>query len=254
MNKPLQSKFTAALFLMLPPLASAFPLTTDDTGTQGLGHSKIELTHEREVERGQTAREISIVNEISLAHGFQPGLDGFFTLPYREKHVHETAAADTHANGVGDIKLGVKWRFIEREDISLALKADITAPTGDAARQFGSGKPTQTVNAIAGYAAAPWKINLNLAYTQLHNTRNQRESIGRISAALVRKLDGDWKIMGDIGVANSKSKAVSQVLTFLGAGAAYAVSRDITLEVGLKYGLSSAEADFTGLAGLNLRF
>ena len=244
----------AMLMLTVSPLAVAgFPLSTEDTGTLGQGRSKIELIGEWGEDRESGAREVSVTQEISMAHGLLDHLNGFFTLPYRDVRNH-AAGISTHVHGVGDVKFGMKWRYFERGGLSLGVKAVITTPTGDDAEKLGSGKSTQAINAIASYEAGPWEFDFDLGYKRNRNTLNQREQLGSISAALVRRLDNRWKVMADIGVASNKSKKSSQMPAYLGAGASFAMTKDMSLDAGVKYGLTSVETDFTGLVGLNLRF
>ena len=244
--------YWAMLMLAVSPLAAAFPLSTEDTGTLGQGRSKVELTGEWGEERGGGSREVSVTQEISMIHGLLDHLNGFFALPYRDVRTH-TAASRTHVGGVGDAKFGMKWRFFERGGLSFGVKAVITAPSGDEVEKLGNGKSTQAINAIASYATGSWKFNFDLGYKRNRNTLSQRERLGSISAAAVRSLDSRWKVMADIGVASNKSERSNQAPAYLGAGLSFAMTKDMSLDVGVKHGLTSVETDFTGLVGLNLR-
>ena len=238
----------------LTPTVCAFPLSTEDTGTQGLGKSKIELTSEREVEREQGAREITATHEIALAHGLLEHFDASIAHTYRTLREQAAQGDSVRAQGVGDIKIGMKWRFYERDGLSFGLKGRFTAPTADAARKLGNGKPTQSFDAIASYATEPWALHFNLGYSHNRNTRQQREHLGRASTALVWRLDGRWKVMADVGVARNKSQSSKQILAFAGAGLAYAWTPQLKFELGIKQGLTPAETDFTGLVGMSYRF
>lgn len=243
----------AILMLAISPIAVGFPLSTEDTGTLGQGRSKVELTGEWSEERESGSREVSATNELSMAHGLQDTLNGFFTLPYREVHTH-AAGIRTRVRGVGDVKFGMKWRYFEQGGLSLGVKAVITVPTGNDAEKLGNGKSTQGINAVTSYATGLWEFNVDLGYKQNLNTLNPRERLGSISAAVVRSLDSRWKVMADIGVASNKSKRSNQAPAYLGAGLSFAMCKDMSLEAGVKHGLTSAETYFTGLLGLNLRF
>ena len=243
----------AMLMLAVSPFAAGFPLSTEDTGTLGQGRSKVEMTGEWGEERESGSREVSVTNELSMAHGLRDDLNSFFTLPYREVHTH-AAGIRTRVRGVGDVKFGMKWRYFEQGDLSLGVKAVITVPTGKDAEKLGNGKPTQGINAITSYATGIWEFNVDLGYKQNRNTLNQRERLGSISAAVIRSLDSRWKVMADIGVASNKSKRSNQAPAYLGAGLSFAMCKDMSLEAGVKHGLTSAETYFTGLLGLNLRF
>lgn len=253
MNKRLPYLSLAPLFVAAAA-AGAFPLSTEDTGTRGLGKSKIELTSEREVERAQGVREEQTTHELAVAHGLSAHFDASVAYAYRTLHEQTDQGGSVRAQGDGDLKIGMKWRFFERSGLSLGLKGRLTVPTADAVRKLGSGKPTQSLDAIASYEINPWALHLNVGYTQNRNTRQQRESLGRASAAVVLRLSSAWKVMADVGVASNKNKDSQQLLAFVGAGLAYAWTPQMKLEAGIKQGLTPAEADFTGLVGVSYQF
>jgi opacity protein-like surface antigen len=240
------------LMLSVASAEAGFPLSTEDTGTLGLGRSKIELTIEHGADRAQGVHERGVVQETAFVHGLLANFNGSFTLPYRDVRSDEAGA--THSHGVGDAKFGLKWRYFEQQGLSLGLKAVLTLPTGDAAAQLGSGKSTQAINAITSYESGPWEFDLDLGYKRNGNTRNQREHLGSVSVALVRSLDSRWKVMADIGVASNKNKASNQAPVYLGAGLSFAVTKAVSVDVGVKRALTAVETDFTGLAGLVVRF
>ena len=244
----------ALLLLSVAPAEAGFPLSTEDPGTLGLGRSKFELTIERGVDRAQGVHERGVVQETSFVHGLLDNLNVFLTLPYRDIRSDEAGAGSAHVHGVGDAKFGLKWRYFEQQGLSLGLKAALTAPTGNDAAQLGGGKSTQAINALASYESGPWEFDLDLGYKRNGNTLNQREHLGSVSVALVRSLDSRWKVMADIGVASNKNKASNQAPVHLGAGLSFALTKSVLLNLGVKQALSSVEADFTGLVGLDLRF
>lgn len=233
---------------------AGFPLSTEDTGTLGQDRTKIEWNNEWAVDRASGAREVALVSEFAMVHGLLNTLNGFIAVPYRDVRTYEAADSSAHVRGAGDIKLGLKWRYMEQGGLSLGLKTIMTAPTGDDAKQLGSGKSTQAINAIASYETGPWEFDLDLGYKHNGNTLNQREQLGSISFAVVRGLDSGWKIMADIGAASNKNKRSSQALAYLGAGLSYEMSKAVELNLGVKRGISNVETDFTGLAGVALRF
>ena len=246
--------FGTLLLLFVAPAEAGFPLSTEDPGTLGLGRSKFELTVEHGVDRAQGVRERGVVQETSIIHGLLDNLNVFLTLPYRNMRSDEAGAGSAHFRGVGDAKLGMKWRYFEQHGLSLGLKAVVILPTGDDAVLVGSGKPTQAVNALASYESGPWEFDLDLGYKRNGNTLNQREHLGSVSVALVRSLDSRWKILADIGVASNKNKASNQAPAYLGAGLSLTITKAVLLNLGVRQALSSVETDFTGLVGVDYRF
>ena len=237
--------FGAMLVLAVSPYAAGFPLSTEDTSTLGQGHYKVELTGEWGETRESGLREVSVINELSLSHGLHDTLNGFVTLPYREVRTHASGIGD-QIRGVGDVKFGIKWRYLEQGGLRFGVKAVMTMPTGNDAEKLGNGKPTQGINVITSYAVGSWEFNADLGYKRNGNTLNQRERLGSLSAAVIRSLDDGWKIMADIGVASSKSRHSDPAPAYFGAGLSLEMTRDMSLEAGLKRGMTSTETDFTG--------
>lgn len=62
------------------------------------------------------------------------------------------------------------------------------------------------------------------------------------------------KLMANAGIERNPDPASENHPAFLLGGAAYVVSERITLDAGVKYGLSDTEINWTGLAGPTIRF
>ena len=243
----------AMALLVAVPASAGFPLSTDDAGTLGAGHSKIELTGERDDDKARGVRETSLTQEMALIHGLTENLNGFFAVPRQDVRTEATGSS-SRVGGTGDIKIGMKWRYYTQKELSLALKAAITSATGDATKGLGAGRSTQAVNAIASYETGPWEFDLDLGYKHNSNKRNQRQQLGAASVAVVRSLDERWNVMADIGAASNKDRSSARSPAYLGAGLSFMVTKDFSLNFGVKFGLTSVETDFTALAGLSLRF
>ena len=240
--------------LMSPRATAGFPLSTEDTGTLGQGRSKIELTGEWSEERENGSQELALTQEISMVHGLADNFNVFFTLPYRGVRTEDTTGNNTTVQGIGDVKFGMKWRYLKHGGWGLGVKAVISAPSGEDAEKLGKGKSTQAINAIFSYETGPWEFDLDLGYKRNRNTLNQREQLGCMSAAVIRSLDSRWNLMADIGTARNKSKNSSQVPAYFGVGLSFAMTKDLSLDMGVKHGLNSVETDFGGLLGVKLRF
>ena len=118
---------------------AAHPLLTEDTGTQGDGNYQLELMLDktRDNPPGVTVRELQTA--AVLSYGLLENADLQVGLPVLRQHTHD--AGGRHARkGPLDASLDLKWRFYEREALSLAFKPGITLPTGDAGRGFGAGR------------------------------------------------------------------------------------------------------------------
>ena len=244
----------AVTLLLVSTASFGFPLTTDDAGTLAQGRSKIELNNELATDHMNGASEASVSHEIALVHGLRDNLSGFVNLPYRDVSVHHADGSRSNKQGFGDAKIGLKWRFLEQGAVSVGVKAAVTLPMDDTAKRLGNGQPAYSVNTIASYEGTPFEFHLNFGYTWLPNTFNQREWLENMSAAMFLRLNSSWKVMADIGVAGNKNKASSEMPAYLGVGLSYKLNQDLTLDIGLKHGLSAVETDNTGLVGLSWIF
>src|SRR4030066_1477129 len=128
----------------------AHPLITDDAGTQGKGKFQIEVNSEFNYNKeskfnedtGVRVTEKTTGGEVAtiLSYGVNDSTDVVFGLPYQWSKVKEEDTVTSDEDGISDISAEVKWRFYEKENLSLALKPGIIFPTGDDEKGLGSGK------------------------------------------------------------------------------------------------------------------
>lgn len=247
----IQICYAFALMLFVVPDTFGFPLTTEDTGTLAQGRTKIELNGERGEDQMNGVKEVSINNEVVIVHGLRANLNGFLNLPYSDISAQEEDGSSSHNRGFADVKIGFKWRYLEQENFSLVLKGIVATPTGDSSKNLGNGQSSYGISAIASYEANPIEFHLNLGCTYLPNTRNQRELIENISAAVAINMNREWKLMADIGIAVDKSKTSNEAPAFVGAGLKFKINSDLSVEMGVKHGLTAEETDNTILIGIN---
>ena len=137
------------------PAHAAHPLLTEDTGTQGLGKDQLELMVDEMRDHGAGASVRERVTSAVLSYGIRDDVDLQFGLPHVRQHMHD--AAGRHAGeGVLDTSADIKWRFFERETLSLGLKTGVTLPTGDKDRGFGTGRVTWGALLIGSYEPGRW--------------------------------------------------------------------------------------------------
>jgi hypothetical protein len=126
----------------------------------------------------------------------------------------------------GDTGVDLKWRFFERDKLSLAVRAGVNAPTGDADRGLGSGKPTYHGILVASIDLAPIALHTNIGYTGNRANPTERRDLYHVSAAAVWTLDPTWRLLlaelaGDTNVDSTRSvwPAVARI------GAIYTVKK-----------------------------
>ena len=231
----------------------AHPLISDDAGTLGRGNSQIEISGEygRDDEAGVRDQATELV--VALGHGLTDRVDLIFTIPYLATRTEQSGATTTAA-GVSDLSVELKYRFYDRERLSLALKPGITVPTGDEQQGLGSGRATATLFFIASHQAAPLTTHLNLGYIRNQNLADERQDLWHLSLAAELELNRSLKGVANIGWERNPDPASDSPAAFLLGGFVYSMNQTVDLDLGIKYGLSGPETDFSLLAGLTFSF
>lgn len=250
-------KNSRLLFIIYAPfplaVQAAHPLITEDTGTQGQGRFQLELTTEQGYKDEDYAAEHEREYTTTFSYGARDNLDLIFTLPYQRIDSNADGNIETHS-GISDAGLDAKWRFFEKDKLSMALKPGVTFPTGDEVVGLGSGKSAYSLYLITSIAPQPWAFHLHLGYRHNRNIADERESIWHASFGGWREFGKKLKIVGDIGVDTNADKSSNTEPAFLILGVIYSVIRDFDLDAGIKKGLTNPETDYSLLGGITFRF
>ena len=240
--------------LFCAPVAfAAHPLITDDAGTMGTGKAQLEINGEygHDKEDGVTTKATQ--GNACFSYGLRDTVDLVVGLPYlhyREKSEEATISE----NGFSDTSLAVKWRFYEHDGLSLALKPGLTLPTGDGQEGLGAGKATYSLFFITSKEMDPWAFHLNLGYIRSENTLDEEKNLWHASIASTLALTENLTAVANLGVESNPDKLVGTDPAFVLAGLIYALSEEVALDCGIKYGLNDPETGYTVLAGLTWKF
>lgn len=263
----------AAFFLLLSPLSggATHPYLTDDTGTQGAGNWQLELMAEQvrhassaDTGAGQVhqVRRAEVFNPV-LTYGMLEGLDAALGLNGLRQRTTENGIEVESVGGVSDSTLELKWRFWERDGMSLALKPGLILPTGDENRGLGIGRVSWGVGMIATREAKPWVFLANIAYTNVRYKRPEDVQAGnpnlwRASAGFWVALSDELRAVGETGVRTNFARndpfRPGQSAQFAMLGLIYSPSDRIDLDVGVRRGLNRAEFDSVVLIGATFRW
>lgn len=235
------------------PVFAAHPLITEDTGTQGQGRFQLELTAEfgADTERGVETRSAEYA--AVLTYGLLDNLDVLVSVPYVRLRT-ETDGSATSVAGMGDVGLDAKWRFFERADLSVALKAGLSYPSGDENEGLGAGYWNYSVNLVTSYANGPWGYHLHLGYWRNRNALGEIPQIHHASVALTYQASDAWRLVADIGNDTSPDRSYEEDRVFLTLGAIFSLRENLDLDLGLRRALSDPEIDTTLLLGMAWRF
>lgn len=244
-----------AIVLLFSPMTlwAAHPLITEDSGTQGRGKFQLELTTERGRDDADGTRTENVVMVAVMSYGVRDDTDMIFTLPRERVHTDDGSVATTES-GRADGGFDLKWRFFEKENLSLALKPGVTFPTGDETKGLGRGKSAYSLYLITTIAPKPWALHLHLGHIRNRNVVDERESVWHASVGGWREFGGKLKVVADIGADANTDKSSKTEPAFMIFGFIYSPYDDLDLDMGVKKGLSDPETDSTLLAGLTFRF
>ncbi|MBN1382943.1 MAG: transporter [Deltaproteobacteria bacterium] len=247
-------------FLMMTTVAFAgHPLVTDDTGTAGKGNGQVEIGvaffHDKdEVDEATTIEAKGGETAVGFAVGFLENLDIVLGVPYIWFHVDENDVCMDREDGLSDISLDLKWRFFERDGWSVALKPGISLPTGDDDKGLGAGRAAYRMFFISTKEFEPAAVHLNLGYIRNENKADERLDLWHVSVAAEVEVVKDLKLLSDVGVERSPVKGSDNHPSFALAGLSYDVSERITLDMGIRFGLTSSEDDVQYLVGMTINF
>jgi len=244
-----------AVFIVLCWSGTAFaahPLITDDAFTQGKGKFQFELNGEYSHKNKDGIVEDSTEIAAMLTYGINDQTDVILGIPYR--HLRQEDSVTITENGFSDTALALKWRFYEKEGLSLALKPGITLPTGNDEKELGSGRATYSIFFIATKEIALFAFHLNLGYKRNENKVDEREDLWHASLAGEMKISKDLKVVANIGIEKNPDRCSSIDPAFIIGGIIYSIRENLDVDFGLKSWLSNLDTDYSVLAGLTLRF
>ena len=237
---------------------AAHPLITDDTGTQGKKKFQLEVNSEfnydKETEEGVTVKETGGEVATVLSYGVTDNVDVVLGLPYQWSKVKEDSEVTSKENGISDMSLELKWRFYEKDGLSLALKPGMTLPTGDDEKGLGAGRATYGLYFITTKEIEPWTFHLNLGYVRNENKSDERKDIWHASLAGEVEVVKNLKVVANIGAERNPDETSSTHPAFILGGLIYSVSENFDIDFGVKGGLNKPETDYAILAGIALRF
>ncbi len=243
------------------PVFAILPLITDDTGTQRPNKTthQVEFSFDRLRDRDAGITTKASVPGFTYTYGISDPLDVFIGTSYARVSVNDPVGGNARVNGIGDTALGVKWRFFEKDNLSLAIKPQIAFPTGDENKGLGTGRTSGAAALILTYEMEPMTLLANVAYFRNNYKLDAdktafRSNLNRVSAAALVKVHEKVRLFGDVGSTTNADRTVSTRPAYFLFGAIYSPNKDLDLDVGLKLGLNSPEVDRTWSIGATFRF
>lgn len=235
------------------PAHAAHPLLTEDTGTQGVGRTQLEITYDQSTARAAGTRTRGQHINVVLSYGLIDTLDLITRLPY--ERTTERGATNARVKGYADMEIAAKWRLYDEGPLSIALRPGLRLPTGNEDRGLSSGHGAPSLFAVMTHAADPWALHLHLGYTRnFHDSPGQRNHIYHASVAAEYSVSESLRLVADASTESNPELADHPNVGSLVLGVVYSVTPDLDIDLGYRHGLTEPAADHTWLAGLVLRF
>jgi len=247
------------MFLLVHTVVwGAHPLITDDTGTQGKGRFQVEVSgqydSDRETVNGASLESTGSQVATTLSYGMIENADLVLSLPYQWGKVRQDGVTLYDEQGISDTTLEVKWRFYEKDGLSLALKPGVRIPTGNDEKGLGAGRTGVHAFIIGSKEVAPWAFHVNAGYIGNENKADEEKNIWHASFAATYEVIKNLKVVGNIGIERNRDKTADKDPAFLLGGVIYSISENVDIDLGVKYGLMSPETDWSVMAGAAFKF
>jgi predicted porin len=236
--------------LFVPAWAwASHPLITEDTGVLGAGRWQAELHggRSRESAGGVVMRGFEASGVLS--YGIAQHSDVQLELPY----LRQESGSDV-VKGRGDASVSWKWRFFERDRLSLVAKPDLYLPTGRDELGLGAGRARWGANFVASYGMGNLELLGHAGYQRNRNRVGERASLWHISVAALYAATDKLKLALDLGRDTHPDPGSRTAIRELVVGVMYALSEEVDLGLGVKHGLSDPADERAVLAGLKFRW
>ena len=248
-----------SMFMLVPAVTwGAHPLITDDAGTQGKGKFQVEVSGQYDSDK-ETLNGVSVESTggqvaTTLSYGFIENADLVLSLPYQWGKVKEDGATVYDERGISDTTVEVKWRFFEKDGLSLALKPGLRIPTGNDEKGLGAGRTGYHAFFIGSKEVEPWAFHVNIGYIGNENKADEEKNVWHASLATTYEVIKNLKLVGNVGIERNSDKAADKDPAFLIGGVIYSLSESLDIDAGVKYGLTAVETEWSLMAGMAFRF
>lgn len=246
------------------PVQAQLPFYTDDPEVTARGTLHFEFFNEFD---GLQSSEFPNLRQntanfklnCGLPHNLEFDLDAPYLSIYR-------AASTSGAAGMGDVNLGLKWKFRSSSPGShvpaLATSLYVEFPTGNERQQLGSGITDYALNFIVQEPfTAKTRLNVNLGFLFAGNTstgvvgvQTTRGHVYTSGVSLLHDFHPKLTLGGELFGAFADTGGLARTqLQFLGGGQ-YAVRDGFSLTFGLIAGKYSASPRVGGQLGFAVDF
>lgn len=223
-------------------------MLTEDPGTLGSGKMELELglaalTGDPSI----NGRSVSFAPQLSI--GATPAVDFIVQGIW----LSQSSSAAPTVFGSGDTVADIKWRFFDRDDVQLAVRAGLDLPTGDSATGLGAGTTGVHAIAVAGWILGDCAIYANAAYARTR-AADTRANLFAVSVALTRPDDAPLRSFIEAAAYSNPDPSNPQWPAVARTGIIYSVNAWLDVDAGFQARLNRSAPRAAFLAGATLRW
>ena len=161
-----------------------------------------------------------------IGYGVHDRADLQVELPYA-RETTDSAAGRSSVSGTRDLEVALKWRFFERDSLSLVLKPVATLPTGRESAGFGAGRASFGADFAAAVEIGPFEVIGHAGLRQNRNVRGEREPLLHRSAAVLWSVSDGLRLVLDVSRDTNPDGASGTPIRETVYGVTYELTRDI---------------------------
>jgi len=211
-------------FIAHSPTYAAAPFLTDDPVALDYHHYEIFLFANVDKNNLEILEPDLQAPAIEVNWGAITNLQLHLVIPY----AWSLPPAAPAANGIGDIEVGVTYRFIEEtaNRPQVALVPVVGLPTGNANRELGNGKVWSKIPISAQKSWGPWTTYSEIGYA--HNTAQDMLNYGYGGWVVQRDLNEKLTLGAELFF-QGKQTTENRSYTILNAGGSYNFTQNFSL-------------------------
>lgn len=226
------------------------PLGTEDAGVAGKGVAQLELSWDYIKWNGSDREQVFLAVPI---YGLTDRLELSAEIP---RLVHRFGA-EPLAQGSGDINLVAKYLLMPERDGSaaVAVKGVVKMDNGDFDRGLGSGDRDYSFFAVASRTLGNLSVHGHIGYTWVGDAKDpELRNIYLYGLALDYGFTDAFHVVGEINGNRHPDRSEETHPRVALLGVTYKIFEKLTVDLGVRAGLTKTAPDWSTTAGLSMTF
>jgi len=170
----------------------------------------------------------------------------------------DDGGAKTDIGGITDISLDLKWRFLELGPVSFAIKPGIVLPTGNRSKGLGADRLGYACMLISTVEFKPLAVHANIGYAHQEMIEEDRPGCRidawKLALGAVYGLTDQLRLKGEIVAFTNGDRNSSTWPSFMTAQVAYDLNSHLSVNAGVRWGLTAPATDIVAITGFTLSF